>query len=344
MSKRKPAQIHGILVIDKPLGFTSRAVVNKLAWLLGDKRCGHAGTLDPQASGVLLVAFGEATKCVRWLMDAEKTYETTIIFGSATDSDDASGQVIAQLPVPKYDRATIENLLAKPGWIQQIPPAVSALQKDGVRDYERVRRGEIIEREAREVWLGDVQISDLTQNTVKLHITCGAGFYVRSLARDLGQALGTLAHVGGLRRTAAGGLDLDIAHSLMEIEALPVDDRRALLLPIEAVLLRLLPHLTVDDEVSLQLRHGKLPDIVGEPQLPSVLPKPAHSDGQEEPQNILIVDQAGRAVCIAQGLEGKLKVVRGFVDRAGANQLTEERLPTLHIAGEFCVDNGGNGR
>ncbi len=324
MSKRKPAQIHGVLVIDKPLGLTSRAVVNKIAWLLGDKRCGHAGTLDPQASGVLLIAFGEATKCVRWLMEAEKTYETTIHFGQATDSDDAAGQIVAHLPIPAYDREIIAAALPKPGWIQQIPPAVSALQKDGVRDYERVRRGEIIDRPAREVWLSDVQALDLTSVTVNLRVSCGAGFYVRSLARDLGQALGTLGHVGALRRTTAGGLGLEIAHVLPEIEALPLEQRRELLLPIEEVLRALLPHLAVDDATALQLRQGKLPDIVGELQMPSAVPRPPPAHAASEPPGILILDQAGHAVCLAQDVEGQLKVLRGFVDHQPLQVPTDE--------------------
>ncbi|MBI3178460.1 MAG: hypothetical protein HYZ27_02290 [Deltaproteobacteria bacterium] len=150
--KRKPATVHGVLALDKPLGPTSRNALDQAGRLLGERRAGHAGTLDPAATGLLCLCFGEATKAVTWLMSAPKTYEATLAFGRQTTTDDAQGETVRTAPVPDElrQRATLW-LRSQIGACEQVPPAVSALQREGVRDHDRVRRGELIERPPRSV-------------------------------------------------------------------------------------------------------------------------------------------------------------------------------------------------
>ncbi len=300
---RKPAQIHGVLCVDKPLGWTSRDVVNKVGHLLGERRCGHCGTLDPEASGLLLVAFGDASKLMRWFMQAHKTYETTIEFGSETLTDDAAGPVLRTAPVPTLDRQIIEAALPQPGEILQVPPAVSALQHEGVRDHERVRRGETLEREPRQVWLGDVEILEIEDNSATLRITCGAGFYIRSLARDLGRALQSAAHVRTLRRVAASGFGVQEGTTIEALLALDDVARRGLVLPLVNAGQRVLPLLPVDNEVVVALRQGKTP-VVATAGLDWLGVGPAHC---------LVVDPDDQAVCVAELLaDGTTRVERGM--------------------------------
>lgn len=263
---RVDSAVSGVLCIDKPLGWTSRDVVNKVGWLLGTKSAGHAGTLDPQASGLLLVAMGEATKLVRFLQDAPKSYETEIAFGAATLSDDADSPVIRTAALPAaLSSAALQALLDSwAGTLQQVPPQVSALQQDGVRDHARVRRGETVVRPPRQVYLGPSEVLACHADRCVVRLTCGAGFYVRALARDLGEALGSAAHVRTLRRIAAGGFDLGDAHTITAIEALPAERRAELLISPKAAALRLMAELPIDAETTLLLRQGKRPAWTGD--------------------------------------------------------------------------------
>ncbi len=300
MSQRKPAQIHGLLVIDKPAGWTSRDVVNKVSGLLGEKRVGHAGTLDPMATGILLIAFGEATKGVRWWQDASKTYETTVRFGSATLSDDAESPVLRTAPVPRLTPERVQAALPPLGDLLQVPPAVSALQRGGVRDHARVSKGEIIVREPRPVRLETVELLGITSPDVQLRVTCGAGFYIRALGRDLGVAMQSAAHLATLRRTFGGGFALADAISLDAFQKLSEDERLAQLRPLPEALSRVLPTLTVDDALVLAFRQGKQP----------VVPGDLRGD-------VLVLDERGRAVCVAiahaDEAGARLVVERGFV-------------------------------
>lgn len=305
MSKRRKARIHGVLGIDKGLGVTSRDVVNQVGRLLAERRCGHAGTLDPDASGVLVVAFGEATKTVRWLMSGTKTYEAEVRFGAATLTDDAAGEVIATAPVPDALPALLASALAdmQRGSVDQVPPAVSALRQDGVRDHERVRRGERIVRQAREVDFYGAHLLSIEGPVARVVIDCGPGFYVRAWARDLGEQLGSAAHLTGLRRTRSSGVQVLQAHTLEALEAMDLPTREAQLVGVGQALTSALPVVEVDAAVALELSQGKRP------------PAPAGAQGE------LLVRQAdnGRLVCVAQvradpDVQGgaRLKVVRGF--------------------------------
>jgi tRNA pseudouridine55 synthase len=285
--------LHGLLAIDKPLGPTSRDVVNRVVRLLRDRHVGHAGTLDPQASGVLVLAFGEAAKAVRWLQQAPKTYETVVQLGVATSTDDAAGEVRQTLPVPPLTWPQVVAALPAPGALMQVPPAVSALQQDGVRDHERVRRGEVVVRPSRPVRLYEVELLELMGDRLRLRVQCGAGFYVRALARDLGLALGTLGHVATLRRTAGSGLTLTDCATLAELERDPEPRHR--LRPLRQALGHVLTEQTIDDATALALRQGKRP------------PAPL----EEQPARLLVLPE-GELVCIAEVVGGHWQVVRGF--------------------------------
>ena len=236
MSRRKKGRnIHGWMIVDKPAGLTSSAVVNKVRWALDAKKAGHAGTLDPAATGVLAIAFGEATKTIPYIMDALKTYEFIVNWGSATNTDDAEGEVIAtstQRPAADQVAAALD---AFRGMIQQTPPQVSAVKIDGERAYKRVRDGEVVEIAPRPLFVAELEILEqISPDQTKLTMTCGKGGYVRSIARDLGQALGCLGHVEVLRRTLSGPFDVATGVDPDAVEALArkpeLDD---LLLPLE---------------------------------------------------------------------------------------------------------------
>ena len=264
MAKRKPSTQHGVIAIDKPLGLTSRAVVNRVSRLLGEKRAGHAGTLDPDASGVLTVVVGDATTMVRWLTDAPKAYVCRVRFGHETSTDDAAGETTRQAPWPSMDVATLGACeTANAQTILQVPPSVSALQTDGVRDHERVRRGEVVERDPRPVLLRSVALLDFdpVAGEARYRLDVGSGFYVRAWARDLGRELGSAAHLCALERVQASGSQVADAHSLVALEAAPSDARIALLRPIAVALRWLIPIVTMPDEICAALSNGKRPRV-----------------------------------------------------------------------------------
>jgi tRNA pseudouridine55 synthase len=194
-----------IVAIDKPAGWTSFDVVNKLRGMTGVKKVGHAGTLDPFATGVLLICFAGATKRVDALMGLEKEYQGTFELGVETDSHDVTGKVIAQHPVPELSRAQIEQVARRyVGEIMQTPPMFSALKREGRRLYELARKGEQVELEPRKVTIYAFDVLDVALPEIRFQITCSRGTYVRALARDLGKDLGCGAFLKTLRRTRVG--------------------------------------------------------------------------------------------------------------------------------------------
>ncbi len=210
--KRKGRDISGWLVLDKPAGMTSTAVVNKVRWALEAKKAGHAGTLDPEATGVLAVALGEATKTVPYITDALKAYTFTVVLGQATNTDDAEGEVIAQSDLRPSDEDIKDALAPFLGDIMQVPPKFSAVKIDGQRAYKLARDGEDVELAARPLWVEELVMVDRPDaDHVVLEMTCGKGGYVRSIARDLGAALGCHAHVKELRRIWSGPFDVEKA-------------------------------------------------------------------------------------------------------------------------------------
>lgn len=219
--KRKGRDISGWLVVDKPAGLTSTAVVNKVRWAFNARKAGHAGTLDPEATGVLAVALGEATKTVPFITDALKAYEFTVRFGAATNTDDAEGEIIATSDARPTDDEIKAALSAFVGDIEQVPPQFSAVKIDGERAYKRARDGEAMELAARPLWVEELLLVDRPDaDTAVLEMTCGKGGYVRSIARDLGAALGCYGHVVALRRVWSGPFDVEQGLSLDQIEDL----------------------------------------------------------------------------------------------------------------------------
>ncbi|WP_411891292.1 tRNA pseudouridine(55) synthase TruB [Yoonia sp. SDW83-1] len=219
--KRKGRDVSGWLVVDKPAGITSTAVVNKVRWALEAKKAGHAGTLDPEATGVLAVALGEATKTVPYITDALKAYVFTVRLGQATNTDDAEGEVIATSDLRPDDDAIKAALGRFVGDIMQVPPQFSAVKIDGQRAYKKARDGAEMELAARPLWVEELLLVDRPDpDHVILEMTCGKGGYVRAIARDLGEALDCKAHVKSLRRIWSGPFQADDGITLDQVEAL----------------------------------------------------------------------------------------------------------------------------
>ena len=217
--KRIRRQVHGVLVLDKPRGFSSNAALQKVRWLLNAEKAGHTGSLDPLATGVLPLCFGEATKFSQYLLDADKGYRTVAQLGVTTTTGDAEGEVLERRAV-SVDEAAIQSALpAFRGEIEQIPPMYSALKRDGQPLYKLARAGEVVEREARSVTIARLELLALQEDRATLEVACSKGTYVRTLVEDLGARLGCGAHVAELRRTQAGPFGLTQAISLEELEA-----------------------------------------------------------------------------------------------------------------------------
>ncbi len=255
--KRKGRDISGWLVVDKPAGLTSTAVVNKVRWAMDAKKAGHAGTLDPEATGVLAVALGEATKTVPYITDALKAYTFTVRLGQATNTDDAEGEVIASSDARPTDDQIKEALLPFVGEIMQVPPKFSAVKIDGQRAYKLARDGEDVELAARPLWVEELVLVDRPDpDHVMLEMTCGKGGYVRSIARDLGAALGCHGHVKELRRIWSGPFEAENGLSIEQIDEMAkttaLDEY---LHPLEAGLADL-PEVKCTPEGATRLRNG----------------------------------------------------------------------------------------
>ena len=258
MARRKKGRdISGWLVVDKPAGLTSTAVVNKVRWAFQAKKAGHAGTLDPAATGILAVALGEATKTVPFVTDALKAYEFQVRFGAATNTDDAEGEVTDTSDHRPDDDDLRTALPAFEGDILQVPPAFSAVKIDGQRSYARARAGEDVVLEPRPLFVESLELVDRPDpERANLRMVCGKGGYVRAIARDLGRTLGCLGHVTTLRRIWSGPFELDDAVTIEKIEALAhTPEIDATLLPLEAGLADL-PQLPTSAEGAARLRNG----------------------------------------------------------------------------------------
>ena len=258
MARRKKGRdISGWLVVDKPEGMTSTAVVNKVRWAFDAKKAGHAGTLDPAATGILAVALGEATKTVPFVTDALKAYRFTMRLGEATNTDDAEGEVIATSDSRPTDEEIRTALPTFEGDIMQVPPKFSAVKIDGERAYALARGGEDVEIAARPLYVESLTLEDRPDaEQAVLEMVCGKGGYVRSIARDLGEALRCLGHVVSLRRLWSGPFELEDAVTLDEVERLAkTPDIDTLLLPLEAGLTDL-PELPATAEGAARMKNG----------------------------------------------------------------------------------------
>ncbi len=249
---RPPPAPDGLLVVDKPAGWTSHDVVAKTRGLARTRKVGHAGTLDPMATGVLVLGIGRATRLLGHLALHDKDYDAVIRLGASTNTDDAEGEVTATSDV-RWTEAQVRDAMADlTGSISQVPPAFSAIKVDGRRSYARARSGESFELAARTVVVSRFALRSVSGADVEAAVTCSSGTYVRALARDLGAALGCGGHLAGLRRTRVGGYGLDLATPLEELEqdALPV-------LPLGEAVAAGFPRRDLDADETVEIRYGR---------------------------------------------------------------------------------------
>ena len=254
-------RIDGVVLLDKPAGMSSQGAVTAVKRAFNAEKAGHTGTLDPMATGLLPICLGEATKYSQDLLEADKTYVAQVKFGSRTDTGDAEGLVIEELPLPTFNnpadiQKALDALLPKfTGEISQVPPMYSALKRDGKPLYEYARAGVELERTPRDIIIHKIRWTDIQWPQATLEVTCSKGTYIRVLAEDLGNTLGCGAHLVGLRRTEVGHLSLEHSFTIESIQQ-AVHDSSNYILPVDA-LLQTLPHLTVDEEQAKRLEMGQ---------------------------------------------------------------------------------------
>jgi tRNA pseudouridine55 synthase len=255
--QRRP--VHGVLLLDKPLGLSSNQALQKAKWLLRAEKAGHTGTLDPLATGVLPLCFGAATKFSQQHLDADKTYETTVRLGLKTSTADAEGDVIAVREVSCTAGMVVEVLDRFIGPISQVPPMHSALKKDGKALYEYARQGETVEREARNVVIYDLDLLDMQLQGdapfLRLRVRCSKGTYIRTLGEDIAEALGCGGHLSALRRVITGPFDASQCVTLQDLEAMDEAKRLGALLPV-AVLLPGYTEVSLDSDSTCRFLSG----------------------------------------------------------------------------------------
>jgi len=297
--------MNGIVIVDKPAGCTSHDVVQRVRKALRQRSVGHAGTLDPLATGVLVVAVGEGTKLVSHLQADDKRYEVTIALGAETDSLDADGEITETADVPRLDVATVEKAL-QPflGRHPQEAPKLSAIKVDGTPLHRRMRRGEDVEAPVREVELYEATVDDVSNEALRLSLHCGKGFYVRSLARDLARALGTLGHVKMLRRTASGAFSIDDGLCGDQMTADVIADR---LIPLKEAC-GALKRVELTDEGVAHARHGR-----------PIGPEAVVGDGwrgASPEESLALFAPDGEPVALGRRVADGIRVVRGFTTTA----------------------------
>ncbi|MGB6346167.1 MAG: tRNA pseudouridine(55) synthase TruB [Methyloceanibacter sp.] len=301
--QRKGLPIHGWLILDKPQGLTSTKAVTRVRHLYGAAKAGHAGTLDPLATGVLPIAFGEATKTVPFAVEGSKQYRFTVRFGAGTDTDDAEGKVVARSD-HRPTRAEIEAAL--PGFvgeISQVPPRYSALKVAGERAYDLAREEQEFELAPRPAFVASLTLVDMPDpDRCVIEAECGKGTYVRALARDLGQALGTVAHVEALRRTRVGGFGEDGAISLAKLEELGHsaagrDALLGMLRPVETALDDI-PALAISGQDAARLKRGQ-PVLIRGRDAP-ILKGPVYATSR------------GKLVAVGEVSQGEMRPTRVF--------------------------------
>jgi tRNA pseudouridine55 synthase len=255
--KKKRVPVHGVLLLDKPPGLSSNDALGRAKWLLNAMKAGHTGTLDPFATGLLPLCFGEATKFSQDLLEADKTYETVVHLGVRTTTGDTEGEVVETLPVD-VTRDNIDAALAKfRGEIDQVPPMHSALKRDGKPLYEYARAGVTLERDARRVTIHVLEFLDYQAPYLHLRVRCSKGTYIRVLGEDIGAALGCGAHLQALRRTEVGDLTLANAVTLAGLELIAEEVQRvAMLAPVDA-LLSSFPAIYLSEELGKRFLHGQ---------------------------------------------------------------------------------------
>lgn len=295
MARKKGREISGWLLVDKPAGVGSTDVVGRVRWALDAKKAGHAGTLDPDATGLLAVALGEATKTVPYLTEALKAYDFTVNWGAETATDDAAGEVLRRSDARPPAQAIQDALPAFRGQIMQVPPAVSAVKVDGTRAYDLAREGEDFTLAARPLRVEELVLLEVRDDQADLRLVCGKGGYVRAIARDLGRALGCLGHVHSLRRVWSGPFDVADAIPFERIDRAAQAELEAALLPIQAALD--LPQMRATDQGATRIANGNPGQVLD------------HGDYGAE----VWVSHQGQAIAIGRYMGGEVHPSRVFV-------------------------------
>lgn len=262
MARRKKGRpLDGVILVDKPDGWSSNGVLQKVRWLFQAQKAGHTGALDPLATGLLPICLGEATKFSRFLLDADKAYRATARLGVSTETLDAEGEVTQTRAVPSLSREAVEALLAErfTGAIEQVPPMYSALKRDGQKLYDLARQGKTVEREARPVQIFSLTLVALDGDELVLDVHCSKGTYIRTLVDDIGEALGCGAHITALRRTRHGRFSLDQAIALDQLmerqQSQGSEALDAWLLPLQSLLVDL-PAIELSEAQARRFCHG----------------------------------------------------------------------------------------
>jgi tRNA pseudouridine55 synthase len=285
----------GLVVVDKPGGLTSHQVVARVRRLAGTRKVGHAGTLDPMATGVLVLGVDRATRLLGHLMLTEKRYDATVRLGVTTTTDDAEGEVVATSPAGAPDEAAVRAAFAtQVGEIQQVPSAVSAIKVDGKRAYQRVREGEDVALAARSVTVHELDVTAVRGDEVDISVRCSSGTYIRAIARDVGAALGVGGHLTALRRTAVGPFDLEVARTLDQLEEHYTQT------PIAAAARAAFPVLDLDEQDASDVRYGRRLD----------LPLPS-------PGPVALFAPDGTFLALYEEAGGRARPVAVFVDGSG---------------------------
>lgn len=293
------ATAEGLAVVDKPAGWTSHDVVAKMRRLAGTRKVGHAGTLDPMATGVLIIGIGRATRLLGHLAAHDKDYDATMRLGQSTVTDDADGDVIGGSSAAGVSEADVRTaVLPLIGAISQVPSSVSAVKVDGVRSYARVRAGEGVELAARQVTVAAFDVHDVRRPSpdlidVDVSVTCSSGTYIRAIARDVGESLGVGGHLTALRRTRIGGMDISAAQTMEQLEA------ELTVLPLAASVLAAFPTRVVAGDEAIGVRHGR----------PLAL--------EQESGLVGVFDEDGTVLALMEPRAGALKVVVGFTGTSG---------------------------
>lgn len=295
--------IHGIINVYKEKGFTSHDVVAKLRGIVGQKKIGHTGTLDPDATGVLPVCLGKATKLCDLLTDKNKTYEAVLLLGKTTDTQDITGEVLEEKSIEALTeekvREAIEGFI---GDYEQIPPMYSALKVNGKKLYELAREGKVIERKARPVKILDIQILEIDLPKVRMEVSCSKGTYIRTLCHDIGEKLGCGGCMESLIRTRVSTFRIEDAKTLDEIETLKQEGKLAeLLVPIDAMF-PFYPKITVKDDWKAFAKNGN----------PLDLKMLKEACGQDEETQVRLYDESGKFIAIYQWKEKKYHIVKMF--------------------------------
>lgn len=258
--KFRGRHVHGILLLDKPFGITSNQALQKVKRLFNANKAGHTGSLDKQATGLLPICLGEATKLSAYLLDADKEYQACCQLGTTTNTGDAAGEILENKPVPELSEPLIESALdAFRGDIEQIPPMFSALKHKGERLYKLAYEGKEVERQPRNVTIYELRLLSFDQQTINIHVRCSKGTYIRTLAEDIGKRLACGAHITQLRRTAAGSLNSEGMFKLEDLEATAeqgFDALDRLLLPMDNAVLGL-PEAHLEESTAVYLSQGQ---------------------------------------------------------------------------------------